>query len=217
VSRAAAFALPRPGRLARARLWLSYQRYGLLLCSSALVPATIALLWPRLVWVWLPLALLALAPVRFGVTVLGRWPRKLRATLVAEHRIRAGRFRPESLTSYCGDPCFRLVAHEILKRAGIAAAERRALVARLRAEHEASARVLVLVDHATGTVFTVQGGQVTQAQRAPESHAATHAATHAAPGAAPGAAPAGAGQPPSHPSDLSSPIAAAPREAALLS
>jgi hypothetical protein len=152
--------LPELGPLARARLWLSYQRYGLLLCGSAALPVTIALLWPWLFWVWAPLALVMWKPVAFGVTVLGRWPRKLRATLVAEHRMRRGRFRPESVEAYCGDPCFRLVAHEILARAGMPAAERRALVARLRAEHEKSSRVLLLVDHATGTVFTVQDGRV---------------------------------------------------------
>jgi hypothetical protein len=152
--------LPDLGRRARARLWLSYQRYGLLLCGSVALPVTALLLWPGLFWVWAPLALLALVPIRFGVTVLGRWPRKLRATLVAEHRMRRGRFRPESVQSYCGDPCFRLVAHEILGRAGMPAAERRALVARLRVEHEKRSRVLLFVDHATGMVFTVQDGRV---------------------------------------------------------
>lgn len=161
-----ALSLPQLGRLARARLWLSYQRYGMLLCGGGVaLPATVALLWPRLFWVWAPLALLMLKPIGFGVTVLKRWPRKLRATLVAEHRLQRGRFRPESVKSYCGDPCFRLVAHEILARAGMPAAERRALVARLRAEYEQSSRVLLLVDHATGTVFTVQGGQAAEVPR----------------------------------------------------
>ena len=165
---APALSLPQLGRLARARLWLSYQRYGLLLCGGGVaLPLAVALLWPRLFWVWIPLALLVLKPIGFGVTVLRRWPRKLRATLVAEHRLQRGRFRPESVRGYCGDPCFRLVAHEILTRAGMPAAERRALVARLRAEHEQSSRVLLLVDHATGTVFTVQGGQVTETSRPP--------------------------------------------------
>lgn len=162
---ASGLALPRLGRLARARLWLSYQRYGLLLCGGGVaLPATVALLWPRLFWLWAPLALLVLKPIGFGVTVLGRWPKKLRATLIAEHRMQRGRFRPASVKSYCGDPCFRLVAREILTRAGMPAAERRALVARLRAEHEQSSRVLLLVDHATGTVFTVQGDQVTESR-----------------------------------------------------
>lgn len=161
-----ALALPELGRLARARLWLSYQRYGMLLCGGGVaLPATVALLWPGLFWVWGPLALLMLKPIGFGVTVLRRWPKKLRATLIAEHRLQRGRFRPESVRSYCGDPCFRLVAHEILTRAGMPAAERRALVARLRAEYEQSARVLLLVDHATGTVFTVQGGQAAEVPR----------------------------------------------------
>lgn len=153
--------LPRFGRLATARLWLSYQRYGLLLCGGGVaVPAAIALVWPGLFWLWAPLALLMLKPIGFGITVLRRWPKKLRATMLAEHRIRSGRFRPASVKSYCGDPCFRVVAHEILTRAGMPRAERFALIATLRREHEASSRVLLLVDHTTGTVFTVQGSQV---------------------------------------------------------
>lgn len=163
---APALSLPHLGRLARARLWLSYQRYGVLLCGGGVaLPASIALVWPRLFWVWAPLALLMLKPIGFGVTVLGRWPKKLRATLIAEHRMQRGRFRPESVRSYCGDPCFRLVAHEVLTRAGMPATERRALVARLRAEHEQRSRVLLFVDHATGTVFTVQGSQVAEVPR----------------------------------------------------
>ena len=164
---APARSLPHLGRLARARLWLSYQRYGMLLCGGGVaLPASVALAWPRLFWVWAPLALLMLKPIGFGVTVLRRWPKKLRATRIAAHRMRRGRFRPESVKSYCGDPCFRLVAHEILARAGMPAAERRALVARLRAEHESS-QVLLLVDHATGTVFTVQGSQFAEVPRVP--------------------------------------------------
>lgn len=197
-------ALPHLGGLARARLWLSYQRYGVLLCGGGVaLPATIALLWPGLFWVWIPLALLMLKPIGFGVTVLRRWPRKLRATLIAEHRMQRGRFRPESVKAYCGDPCFRLVAHEILTRAGMPAAERRALVARLRAEHEQSSRVLLLVDHATGTVFTVHGGgQVTEVARAQD------------PAALPESSRSGSG--PSRPDPLTA-TSSAPHHAALSS
>jgi len=149
-------ALPVLGRVTRVRLWLSYQRYGLLLVGgSAAVVAAAIVATP--VWVWVPLAALAFVPVRFGVYVLGRWPQKLRATRIAAHRIRAGRFTPEQVRAYCGDPCFRVVAREILARAGIPQPARRALMARLRDEHAARRDVLLLVDHASRIVTTLAG------------------------------------------------------------
>ena len=80
------------------------------------------------------MALIALVPFKFGVTVLARWPRKLRATRIAELRIRSGRFAPASVRPYCGDPCFRVVAREILRRGGVSRADRRDLIAGWAAE-----------------------------------------------------------------------------------
>ncbi len=100
---------PRLGPAERARLWLRYQRYGLLLVgvSAAAVVAAVRLgPW----WLVPVVGLAALAPFGFGVQVLGRWPHKLRATEVALARLGAGRFRDRSVRAYCGDPCFRLVA-----------------------------------------------------------------------------------------------------------
>jgi len=149
-------ALPALGAWTCARLFLSYQRYGFLLVggSAAVVAAAIV---AAPIWVWVPLAAAAFVPVRFGVYVLGRWPKKLRATQIATHRIRAGRFTPDQVRSYCGDPCFRVVAHEILARAGVPRAEQRAIVARLREEHARRQDVLLLVDRASGVVVTLSG------------------------------------------------------------
>ncbi|HVK88454.1 MAG TPA: hypothetical protein VM513_30250 [Kofleriaceae bacterium] len=142
--------------IARARLWLSYQRYGLALVGApfaAVGGAAVLAPW----WVAMLVGLVAIAPVRFGVEVLGRWPRKLRATRISLGRIKAGRFRPEHIRSYCGDPCFRVVAHEILTRAGIPRAERRRIVARFREELRRERDVLVVIDHVRGTVITFGG------------------------------------------------------------
>ena len=139
---------------ARARLWLSYQRYGLLLVGGS-AAAVAALVRVAPAWLWIPVALAAIAPVAFGTRVLVRWPDKVRATRIADHRIAQGRFAPGQVRSYCGDPCFRVVAAEILARAGIARAERRALIAHFRGEIEQRGGVLLLVDRAGGVVVTV--------------------------------------------------------------
>jgi hypothetical protein len=147
--------------LERARLFVSYQRYGALLVLGPIaLVAGLATIAPW--WLAAGLAALALWPLSFGVTVLGRWPKKLRATIVADRRIAAGRFRPASVRAYCGDPCFRLVAHEILRRAGAPRAERRRLVAGFRAELERERDTLFVVDHARGVVITVVDGRRTE-------------------------------------------------------
>jgi hypothetical protein len=122
----------------RARLWLSYQRYGILLVLIATLVAAAGgalLLGGELrlraqLGVAVLAVLIALPALRSGLHILARWPRKLRATLVADRRIASGRFRPESIRGYCEDPCYRVVAAEILRRAGLPASERHQLVAR---------------------------------------------------------------------------------------
>ena len=148
--------LPRLARRERLRLWLSYQRYGLALVSGG--PAlVVGVAWLAPWWLAAVVALPALAPIGFGVQVLARWPRKLRATEVAIARQRAGRFRDDSVRGYCGDPCFRVVADEILRRAGRGRAERAARIAEFREQVRREGDMLILVDRVGGTVVTVTG------------------------------------------------------------
>ncbi len=145
------------------RLWLSYQRYTLLL--GMVPPAlTVAVLvvWPAAWWAWAPLGLITLWLLSVAAEIYGRWPRKIRATLLADRRIAAGRFRPEMVRRYCGDPCFRVVAREILRRAGLPATERRTLVHRFRIEADEADKVLVLVNHADGVLFHIDGSTITR-------------------------------------------------------
>ena len=138
--------LPPLSGLARVRLWISYQRYaGLLLVGPIAVAIATVVLAP---W-WLTALTSAggLVPLRFGLEVAGRWPRKLRATRLAMARIARGRFAPSSVRAYCGDPCFRVVAAEILARAGYDGAQRRRLVAEFRRELRAADRQVVYFDY----------------------------------------------------------------------
>lgn len=145
----------------RVRLWISYQRYALLLglAPVCLVGATV-LAAPGAWWAWGPLALISIGPLRFAVEVYGRLPRKLRATLLADRRHAAGRFRAEMVRPYCGDPCFRVVAHEMLRRAGLPPAERRTLIRKFRAEQAERGHQLVLVDRQGGVLYQVDGTSI---------------------------------------------------------
>jgi hypothetical protein len=161
-------ALPRLSFIERAGLWLRYQAYGLVLVGGGAAALSLAAAHAPL-WVAIPVAALALAPVGFGITVLRRWPRKLRATRIAQRRIDSGRFTPSSVRSFCGDPCFRVVAREILRRAGLGRAERRALVAGWALELRRSGEFLILVDRDRGTVFTMAADGVVRSQPLAES------------------------------------------------
>ncbi len=155
-------ALPELKRRERVSLWLSYQRYGLLMAGASLIvlflaPVFSLWLWPTSWLLWLVTmmvcAAVALKLMGFAVYILGRWPQKLRATIIAQYRINTGRFSPDSLQNYCGDPCFRLVADEILQRAAIPADERQRLIGELRTRHERASQTLLFVDRERDTVF----------------------------------------------------------------
>lgn len=137
------------------RLWLSYQRYAFLLLGVPALGLAALIAWTS-PWWWVPAGLIALVPIKFGITVAARFPRKLRATWIATRRIDSGRFAPTSVRSYCGDPCFRVVAHEILRRAGVPRAERRRLVTQYREELHRDRSTLVIVDHLAGTVTLIE-------------------------------------------------------------
>lgn len=136
----------------RARLWLSYQRYALLMGGlPVLIWSAIVVAAPGAWWVWGPLALVMLWFLAQAVPIYRRFPRKMRATLLADSRIAAGRFHPRSIRRYCGDPCFKVVAHEILRRAGVPADERRRLIAGF-AEEEAERGHTLVFARADGSV-----------------------------------------------------------------
>ncbi len=148
-------------RRERVRLWCSYQRYAVLMAvAPTAAVAALAVAWPGAWWLWGPAALGALKMYGFAADIYGRWPRKVRATLLADRRIAAGRFRPEMVQRYCGDPCFRVVAREILRRAGLPPAERRALMTRFTEAEAERGRTLVLINRHDGVLFEMDGHSV---------------------------------------------------------
>ncbi len=129
---------PRWGRLATLRLFLSYQRYSVLLLCIGVAGGCAGLFFvdnllgsSHMLWqlgAALIVLLVASAPIRFGIAVGRKWPRKLRATRLASRRIELGLFSVKSIEGYCEDPCFRVVASEILARSGLPRSERRSII-----------------------------------------------------------------------------------------
>lgn len=149
---------PTFGVFETARLWLSYQRYAFLMFGlPAAGTAALAVAWPHAWWAWGPAALVTLKLWAFALTIWQRWPYKLKSTLRFQRQIAAGRFDPERVRPFTGDPCFRVVAREVLRRAQLRGAEQAALIARLRAEHEAAGQQIIFVDRAKGEVIHVDG------------------------------------------------------------
>ncbi len=152
------------GRFEVMCLWLSYQRYSFVLAGSAvLLPVGLMWLLPGYWFLWgLPALLVSSKFVFYAVMVYRRWPRKLRATMVATRRIASGGFEPDSVLPFCGDPCFRLVASEILRRAGLGLAERVRIIRRLAVEKRNQPEYVVLVDRTNGVTVRVEGTQITR-------------------------------------------------------
>lgn len=126
----------------RFQLFVSYQRYSALIVS--MVAAALWLVLPNL-WTWsaslfAPLGwgiraaffLSLLLPIGFAIQVAMKWPRKLRATTIAFARIDRGRFSEPSIRHYCEDPCFRVVAGEILRKAGYSREARSETISRFK-------------------------------------------------------------------------------------
>jgi hypothetical protein len=156
VDRGTRLRLPALGVRQVAYLWWSYQRYAALLICAPI--AVIAIAVAAAPWWAAAIAVVAgLAPVRFGLEVAGRWPRKLRATRIGLARLHAGTFTPRTIRGYCGDPCYRVVARELLARAGVPRAERRAIIARFADELRRERSLVFVFDHVRGTVVTLGG------------------------------------------------------------
>jgi hypothetical protein len=158
-----ALAVParRIGALEWVRLWFSYQRYGFLLVGSAVALPLGAWIGLHSWWLMAIAVLLALPAFIFGMNALARWPEKVRATKLADRRIAAGRFDPLDVRPFCGDPCFRVVANELLRRASVPRCERRRVIAELRAQVDRENNMGVMIDHTRGIVTVVEGGQAT--------------------------------------------------------
>jgi len=83
-----------------------------------------------------------------------------RATMLADRRIAAGRFNPRMVSRYCGDPCFRVVAREILGRADITGAERRRLIHEFSAEEAERGHTLVFAQPDGSVQIHVDGKSI---------------------------------------------------------
>lgn len=126
------------GGVERLRLVLSYQRYAFVVL--AIIAGLLVSAWSlNTMGTWIVAGGLSLFLTWFGTLVALRLPHKLRLTRTQDERIRRGRFDPDDLLSWVEDPCYRVVAREILVRAGRSRSEARAEVAELArkaAQHE---------------------------------------------------------------------------------
>jgi len=157
-------------------LFLSYQRY-----SALIVGTTAIVLWLVAPWLWEAtgglfaplkwgirgLLALLLIPIRFAIEIAFKWPRKLRATVIAFARIDAGRFSEKSIQKYCEDPCFRVVAHQILRKAGYTREARSETILRFKKLGQEPLFVMTISPDATepvrvdGVLFSSNSSSIT--------------------------------------------------------
>jgi hypothetical protein len=140
---------------------VSYQRYAFLLAfiASGLLGGGVWLSTAGYWYFGVPAALGAVKVGAFSAGVASRLSEKMRVTAVAQRRIDAGRFEPAMVRNFCGDPCFRVMAREVLRRAGLGRRERDALVAQYQAMLDEESGQTLIIDHTRGQVFRVEEGQ----------------------------------------------------------
>ncbi len=130
-------ARPDLGTLEVARLVLSFQRYAALVSGIILGLFWVASFFGTS-WAWTLAAVLAVPLGWFGALVALRLPHKLRLIRTQDERIRRRKFNADDLLPWVEDPCYRVVAREILVRAGRAPAAARIEVAELARRASAS-------------------------------------------------------------------------------
>lgn len=141
---------------------MSFQRYALLFAGgAALALSCVAVFAPTVWWLWLIAILLAGKLLLVAREIAGRYPRKLRALTVGMRRIARGNFDPTMVRNYCTDPCYRVVAHTLLKRAGVPAEQRRRLVREFTAEikREQNKTFIFNMSEGTATEIDAEGSR----------------------------------------------------------
>lgn len=147
--------------LTRLRLWISYQRYALLVSVGSLGATTLALTYAfDAWWLWVPLAVLCVPAFVLAHHIHRGMRGHMVTTRRALHKMRLGAFEPESVQPLCEAPCSRVVAYELLAQYGMPRLQRRALVKKLTLLEEEASKSLIIVDRTNGKLYRYDGGKV---------------------------------------------------------
>lgn len=147
--------------------FLSYNRYALLILSLC-VALPLLLFFHARWYLWVPAALVALRALYWAWHIARQYPKKLHITKKLLLAQRQGTFQTPDVVKYCGDPCYRVVAHHALRTAGTPAAERRRLVRDYVEKAHDLAHALVFVDRERGRVVTMINGKMTEKTLTPQ-------------------------------------------------
>lgn len=131
-------------------LWLSYQRYSLILFAWIFAWSAVVTYTAYTFSGWLMIAALpALWVARFAIDIGLQYPRKRKLTQQAQAAIEDNTFHPDSLRNYCADPCYRVVANHILTLARYSPPERRAIITAHRNALQQARESVVVIDYST--------------------------------------------------------------------
>ena len=141
----------------RIRLWLSYQRYALMLTSFALAcPLVTYVAFPALWAAWTSAALVGVFCLSGAIKIGWKFGHKLRVTAMLERRYKRNGFNAEQLRQYAEDPCYRVVSNEVMRRVDVPAAERRRILKQFK--EEAGVPVMFRPNPETGALERVHSG-----------------------------------------------------------
>jgi hypothetical protein len=148
-------------------LFLSYNRYALAIVLLSLTIPTALFVFFRW-YFWVPAALAALRALYWARHIARQYPKKLHITKKMLLAQRNHTFQNPDIVKYCGDPCYRVVAHHVLAAAQVPAPERRRLVRNYVEQAHDLAHALVFVDRERGRVVTIINGVKTEQTLTPQ-------------------------------------------------
>lgn len=143
-------------------LWLSYQRYAILIFIVSASLSAAMFLTDVVPWfVTLPVVLISLYLFSVSVQVGSTIRKKMVLTRRTIQQIERRSFNPEGLMKYCTDPCWRVVVNHNLSLAGVPSIQRRELIREWTALANERQQQLVFVSQDGSVVHTYQNERLT--------------------------------------------------------
>ncbi|MGM0598091.1 MAG: MerC domain-containing protein [Myxococcota bacterium] len=142
--------------LKKIKLYFSFNRYSFLLLFCALLPAlVIILLKPQWWWLWGIFALVGIWLLRWAWLIHAQTFKKFH--ILKKNIYRQNQTEKSSIGKYCSDPCYRVVANEILANQGLGFRQRKKIIRKMKKTAAEENKYSVVVDFKNQIVYKSDG------------------------------------------------------------
>jgi hypothetical protein len=147
--------------LKKLMLYFSFNRYTYLILAG-----TFAVIFPIILflfswwWLWVPLCLIGLWFLKFSFNIHAQTSKKFHITKKWIFNIKHENAEMDEMIKYCEDPCYRVVAKEILIQKGIGSKERKKIINDYKEEAIKRNKMIIIVDKKNGVIYKTVDGKL---------------------------------------------------------